>query len=103
VFSLNALALDEGTGDEAPEPDVGLSSEVTPMEGLDIREITFALAKGKPVIDGVIDEEFWSQSQVEVFELKYELYATRLAAAPVGTEAIVGVTESCGYVVLYRT
>lgn len=96
--SFKALAINEGTGDEAPEPDVGLSAEATPMEKLDIREVKFAVAKGEPVIDGKVDEKFWFQDQVEVFELQYELYPTRLAPAPVKTEARVVLTKSYVYV-----
>jgi hypothetical protein len=96
MISLNVLAFDEGAGDEAPEPDVGLSAEVNLLEGLDIQTITFTQASGKPVIDGKVDDEFWTQA--ETFELEYELYPSRLEPASVKTEAMVAVTLEYIYV-----
>lgn len=96
IISFNLQAYDEGTGDEVPESDVGLSSEANPLQDLKIREVKFTLAKGKPVIDGNLDDKFWRQA--EKFKLEYELYPIRLAQAPVKTEAMVVATLDHLYV-----
>ena len=96
IMSGNLQAYDEGAGDEAPESDVGKSIDTDPMQALDIQTVTLEPAAGQPVIDGKVDDEFWSQAKH--FDLQYELYPTRLAPAPVKTESMIAVTSDHMYV-----
>ncbi len=79
--------------DEAPESDVGLSSESAPDEKqFEIPEVTFTVVDGEPVIDGKIDDLFWQQAVL--FELELELYPTQYAPAVVETKAWIAANKT---------
>jgi len=85
-----------GLEDET-EGDTGLSIESLPEEKKNqIPVLTIHALAGEPIIDGVVDDQFWQQA--ERFSLDYELYPERLAPAVVKTEALVGATGSHLYV-----
>ena len=89
--------LASGLGEQDPEADIGLSAESTPSsKEIDIPKLTLKAAKGKPLIDGHINEPFWEQG--EEFDLNIELYPERLAPAEVETKALVAATKTHLYI-----
>jgi hypothetical protein len=84
----------EGLDNEA---DVGLAAESVPTSGeLDIPTLTIKGIDGEPVIDGNLDDDFWTKAQK--LDLQIELYPERLSPAVVETKAYVAATKTHLYV-----
>jgi len=98
LFLAPAAAFAQGLDlEEKPEPDLAqVDRSAESISVKDIKVITFRAAEGQPVLDGVIDDAFWSQA--ERLEITRELYPQRFAQAIVATEVLAAVTATHLYV-----
>lgn len=77
--------------DLGPEADIP-SADISVANNLDIPLVTFKKNKGRPVLDGKLQEDYWQQAQHFLIDL--EMYPTRFAKAVVKTDAYIAISST---------
>jgi hypothetical protein len=88
LLPLRVWAIDL---EEPPDSDVGeVDQAAEGMSVEDIRVVKLSDSLGKPLLDGVLDDDFWKDAQL--LDIGKELYPVRFADAIVKTDVLVAVS-----------
>ena len=79
--------------EDAPDDDLGeIERAKEEMLAKFVTPVTFTTSTGKPKLDGVLDDAFWSQAQS--LDIKMELFPERFAKPIVDTNVLVAITAT---------
>ena len=95
---LSSSAFSQGLElEEAPAQDLGQVEKASQeFSAKDLKVVKFPVSSGEPVLDGVLDEEFWQQAQP--LEITRELYPERFGKAIVKTDILAVLTATHLYI-----